>query len=713
MMSFWNNKSGSQSPFRRGFTLLELLVVMAITAILISLIFAPIVQSFNLTSRARTQVQSQTAARDAMNLVTRALSNAVFVYDNGQTPLNLWVQDKNGDQRYIPSLFTMIEYVAPARQLDQVPGNIPIDPTTGEPIYGPAIPRGQSGFAVPLAPGRALGRIWIGLINNATTAHTPVVNGDQQQNGMPKVPYANRFEDPANSADNRYALFRAEVTAYVPATLFNPNDTSGKFVPDTRLFHLDSKGNIILHDPNFFYDNSPAGDGSAKYAIPGNTVRPVTIASNWRAVASTMMPVDKVDMITVDRDENTNAILYSKNGQSSGDPDAMPTVRPLATFSPAFLQNDPGVPTSLENTANESPNPAPPTYASLETHWAQPFRVLVYRNLNNNGDPLSQSPLDYYEYDAGDPDPTNNGKIIHWQATPGSAPTQITAANGNAGPTINATTGFWDPTTLNNVEYAFTVDPERGLVNFAFPSSVLVNDGTNPLPQRYSPADINANLDPATSPYAKRYLNLSDPLPSTGILAPFNGTTLNSAPAVSPLNAFRVPLGQLEKISIVPGSERVYGPDQRPGPNYGYRTLYTRVSANAGVIGPNEYKINYQDVPNATAVQDQADPRVRVGYIEFDSLPDGDQVNSGIGPHSLPVFKFNPNTGAIDQTMPADPVEVTYDFQLNRSNDVVKIDYLTRSMVNVAVEARLYDPASSRPQLTDMSDKIRVRNLQR
>ncbi len=188
---------------------------------------------------------------------------------------------------------------------------------------------------------------------------------------------------------------------------------------------------------------------------------------------------------------------------------------------------------------------------------------------------------------------------------------------------------------------------------------------------------------------------------------------MNSAPAVSPLNAFRVPLGQLEKISIVPGSERVYGPDQRPGPNYGYRTLYTRVSANAGVIGPNEYKINYQDVPNATAVQDQADPRVRVGYIEFDSLPDGDQVNSGIGPHSLPVFKFNPNTGAIDQTMPADPVEVTYDFQLNRSNDVVKIDYLTRSMVNVAVEARLYDPASSRPQLTDMSDKIRVRNLQR
>jgi len=77
-------------------------------------------------------------------------------------------------------------------------------------------------------------------------------------------------------------------------------------------------------------------------------------------------------------------------------------------------------------------------------------------------------------------------------------------------------------------------------------------------------------------------------------------------------------------------------------------------------------------------------------------------------PYGLPEHKIDPINGP----MPSDPVEVSYRFQMNRANDVVKIDYLTRELINVTIEARLYDPASSRPQSVTLTDKIKVRNLQ-
>src|ERR1044072_9351499 len=76
---------------QRGFTIIELLVVIAITSILFTIIFKPLIDGFNLTSRAGTLVESQTAARETDRGVTRLLSNAVFVFDHAHTPLNLRV----------------------------------------------------------------------------------------------------------------------------------------------------------------------------------------------------------------------------------------------------------------------------------------------------------------------------------------------------------------------------------------------------------------------------------------------------------------------------------------------------------------------------------------------------------------------------------------------------------------------------------------------
>lgn len=728
-----SNLSGARTrkplASRRGFTLIELLVVIAVTSILLTLVFKPLIDGFNLTSRSGTQIESQTAARETLREVTTLLNNAAFIFDNSDQGSStksgsanyLWFNDKDGNPKPLTTYFTLLEYVPPARQLDQTPGATATDPTTGMPIYDKTNTV-ASGYALPLVPGRLLGRLFVGLSDN-TSVNTALKDIDGNTvKSMPSKVYANRFTEPGNASnDNRYTLYRAEVMPYI--------QQSGKYVPNLGLFHTrDKTGKLTdsvtdtleLHDPNFFYDNSLAGgDGASKWALPGwrdlNNDGKVEIWENWRAVASSLMPLPKVDLVALERDDNNHITYYTSDDNVKSYLVGMPKVRPLATFSPSYIENDPGTPTALENSGNEAtslisdsgkPVPFPASsYTTQYTNWATPFRVTVYRALDSlDTDPIApgtNKSLNYYQT-------TGDGQVIHYTGQPGQNGTPD--GQGDVGPML--VNGVFS--NAAKTQFAFTVDSKRGLINFAFPWSVMVHDTNNqPVPQLYSAIDINAAV---TGPTEKRYLDLRTLPNQTGLVSPLNPNA-NWAPYVR----------------IVPGSERVYGPDQRPGPHYGYRILYTRVSAMAGTIGPNEYKINYEDVRN---VADVDDPRQRIGFVEFRSTSEnssstgqgtnsspnmGDydpnkpndpaNENPALGqyrPFGLPQAKYDPAT---DQVVPADPVEVTYSFQMNRPNDIIKVDYLTRQQMTVALEARLYDPASSAAQTTALTQKIAVRNL--
>jgi len=82
------------------------------------------------------------------------------------------------------------------------------------------------------------------------------------------------------------------------------------------------------------------------------------------------------------------------------------------------------------------------------------------------------------------------------------------------------------------------------------------------------------------------------------------------------------------------------------------------------------------------------------------------------GTNMLPIWKFNPATSAVDGTLNSDPVEVYYSFQMNQPGDVVKMDYMTRALMIFTLEMRLYDQGSGKAQITRLTDKIKVRNLQ-
>ena len=719
-------RTRTRQAAQRAFTLLELLVVIALTAVLIILIFKPLTDSINLTNRAGTQIESQTAAREILREITTELASAAAVYDNSkpEAKVNLWLSDKTGAPFVYPAQYAKIDYVMAARQLENqsANGKYITDPTTGQQIQKDTDPQN---IALSVTPGRTITREFLGSRDNtsgpdtsgAGTSGMPVVNPD-----APTIVfhgYANRWEDPANTQlDNRISLFKAQVQAFI----LDPTGATKRFVPNIALFHTlnidgvthdndPTNNNIIIDDPNFFYDTTRI---KPVYAPPGTDITADDIKKGgppmwkcWRAVSHSLLPLLKADLVGLARDSSNNIVYDAAN---------RPTVRLLASFTPTYVQNDPGLASSLENTGAETPYTAATQFTSTHGAWNTPYRVLVYRGATDKDDPLAQSPLNWYESDNKSGTGSANDFITHL------------GAGADVGPQMTVSpTGaliFNNPTP----EMAFTVDPKRGAINFNFPQSVYVHDTTYtdvndpnfPYPGvqnvtvphagasavYFRPRDVNNTIfDPTYPDNPKRYIWLGAPsasLPwSNG-----NGAVLN-------------PMEQIPTARVVPGSERIFGPDQRPGLHYGQRIQYARVSANVGVIGANQYKINYQDIGDVNNSSIANDVHVKAGYIEFDSSNDTASNPNFTGqedpnlaqyrPHSLPQLQLDP-TGIV---VLAAPVEIYYQFQMNRPNDVVKIDYMTRDLMNVALEVRLYDPGSARPQDTQLASKVEVRNLQR
>ncbi len=96
-----------------GFTMIEILVVIAITMILLGLIFYPVIRTFALTRQANVMVMAQDTARNTLEQITRELSQAMFVYDNSNSPINFPVTDPKGNNVVLQALYGKIDFVLP------------------------------------------------------------------------------------------------------------------------------------------------------------------------------------------------------------------------------------------------------------------------------------------------------------------------------------------------------------------------------------------------------------------------------------------------------------------------------------------------------------------------------------------------------------------------------------------------------------------------
>jgi prepilin-type N-terminal cleavage/methylation domain-containing protein len=620
-------KEIGNTKFRSAFTLVELLVAMAITAVMLGLLLGPMLQSFNFTRRVQRVAQAQDTARDLMETISREIAEAAYVFDNSRVlnplttsnPVNdATLQFTLVDQRgnavtfYLP--YTKIDFVLPERATANGTGIT--DPTDGS-DYVPPDQRVGKPPLVPVLAGRTIVRYFVARRD-------------------PSRPYSNRNEQLLATAalDNPYVLWRAQFVLY-------ERNGNGQYVPNTKLFKLDANGQPIIDEPWFFYDTSTAPNGKS-------------YMQNWLEVSRPVTEVQDIDLLNVRYDQRTGQIVQ---------------VTPLIQFLPGLVTDDPAVPNNLDEAANEVPNAIPSAYTTKKGGWSSPFMVTVYRNGFST------------VYMTGDV----NGQLMVARGASDAFRFNITAyqlmqsagcyeeGTWNAGVCSNLPdpwiqgSGSWErnPSSLD-APYPympFDVDPRSGTVSFSIPAVAVFRPGERPV---FEYLARNTQVDES----GRRYLLLSEP--------DINNTASNNRQS---------PLRLLQTVSIVPGSERIWGPDQTTPPGLEPRMVpYTRVPWNV-TPGPNQYRINYRGMRNGQ-------PTLQTGYVEFWSLW---QVPSGTRADGTPY----------------DLLRVTYAIQANSNDDVVKVDYMTRSEYTLAISVKLYDPTTGDPLLTSLTTQVRVRNLLR
>ena len=223
-----------------AFTLVEILVVIGITAVLFFLLLGPLINSFNITKRAQMLTAAQDAGRRTLEILTRDLGSAAYVFDNTTHPFN-------GQLNNTQMAAAMVQYDEFTNFLDiDVPVNpdtsanpgynsaqptVPAhaynakldfvlprhnaaggltDPTTGEPI---SINNGSStptGLTFPLAPSTSMVRYWVGR-RDPTAAYSTHGEGSLL----------------SRNGNNTYFLYRAQFQPYnPPGTAKNADGTT-------------------------------------------------------------------------------------------------------------------------------------------------------------------------------------------------------------------------------------------------------------------------------------------------------------------------------------------------------------------------------------------------------------------------------------------------------------------------------------------------------
>jgi prepilin-type N-terminal cleavage/methylation domain-containing protein len=684
-----SHKRGGEKRLQ-GFTLVEMLTVIAIMAILITIITVPLIQGFRLTRTAVAYSEVQERSRAILDQLTKELSTAALVLDNTAPAAGLDIELplKNRttgefDGRYgkVRIHGGKIDYVLPA-QGDPAnpqfnPGRNRVDPTLRAPI-------GQ--VIVPVAPGQTLVRWWVGL-------RVPVrPNGQGGHYVNPWTPVLAGADGtvPGLTDENLYVLYRAEVMPYIW------NAQQNRYEPNRAFFAVDSNGRVVLDDPGFFiWDRDPS-------EIPdGDLNAHRQRLQNWKAVGRIMVQERRTDLLLPLINESTGEAIYDPYDATHD----IPRVRLLLVFQPVRVDFEPAtgsdvVRSGIEVLDNEQ-RVAPEHYETRLGSWTKDTLIRFYvddprtapyyiaRWRRPGGGALENFLMEMVIFDPARHQNEYQDGIVYFRL---SEYLEASARNPNVN--LASFFQFGAPVLVAPRLVLFRPDPVKGRIEMSFPVQQALGYvptvGTSAVNGNFTgwtTSSTAQTYDPGGS-LARRFIDLRSLLPLTS--QHFN-------PLGTAFFAF-----DLRHIRIVPGSEEVIGPDQRPGPNFGRPIRYSRASPGQDV-GINQYKINYTDieepsdymtalgVPNPNVNDDvrrYIQPRFKRGYVEFYSDP------------NLPL--------------PSGNIVVRFDFQTNTPTDVVTVDYNTVQQLQVELTLRRYPSAApSEPQAVTVKEVVNIRNFQR
>lgn len=715
---------------RSGFTLIELMTVIAISSILLTIITIPMIQGFNLTRAAQGFADAQNRARNVVDQIVREVANAAEVRDNSglKGSVAIIVPGQNGAAEELILQNAKLDLIQPMGGYPE-PGasgalrnpNILIDPNGDPPDplnwkEDPTLrtPTGQP--MLPRAGGFKIVRYFIGL-------RTPIA-ADGVSASVYNNPYDGILAAKNANADNLFVLYRAE------AELRRWDATTSSWVLNNELFGPDVDGDGFpedIDDPRFFIaDGTPAKAGRI-FA--------------WLRRSRIMTDINRYDMIQPVYNKGTRQVSYVAN---------KPQLIPSLQFTPVRRSAEAVEGSLAVRSGEESTNSAKlgpdvyrtqyggwststvkiwPSVVSAVTPWlpnvpATSDNVVVQGapRLDVGGVPVGYS-VYWIERSSGrnleifDVSAYRNAQVGLNAAgvpTAGLYPFSYGMTEANARSSWSTV-----PDAVRDF-IPFVIDSRRGKVVTSFPITEVGNGGALPagvdnrpisgtglaltpganeatLPARsatnfqaaaFNPANANSRINqrfnvlwldwdlmPGASlpkrEYCKRFIDLR--------------VTPNRDGEPTPLS----PNSGFIRPRIVPGSEIIIGPDQTPGPNLGRPIRYTRVST--GIVGPNEYKINYVDQPmptdsnfltslglNPLAAYNANDfwtaiilPQFKAGYLELNSDP--------------------------GQPLPDGNISVFYRFQFNESADNMSVDYDTRQLMDVNLTIRNF-PGGNLPE---------------
>jgi type II secretory pathway pseudopilin PulG len=730
----------------QAFTLIELIIVIALTAVLLGLLLIPLVSAIRYTQQAQIVTAAQDAARVTRETITRELGKAVFVFDGTSHPflsttapvagddrytnfLDLPLLDKNGGGVVAHAYNAKLDFV-----LAKVNDGGTVDPTTNEPITYALSKNGGSAvisnpsLVFPTAPGTSAVRYFIGLKD-------------------PTKSYNNTREGKATgSGDNTYILYRAQYQPYTAVT-----DANGKVTgqqADVALFATrdkldaagrpvkDTNGNVIqipeLDDPDFFRyvganDVNWLDDAHKTYGTTTLPKQDVLSHNNrvdkWREIAKPVIPGPNVDLILQPHDAQ-GKLTYDAGAPAActaagcagvshtgvaHDPVAggyYPIVNTSVTFRPATVSGDatPGTTTEYNSQAVAATglagyNYIPTVYTATSHSWALPFHVSFYPG---TPDQAAAALGMYYDTDISSvTDTTNNyvaaGDVLEYRHTSADTDPRGTLVYNVTGgyPVTVATGNSASGYTLGGTDFVpVAINPDSGTLNFATPS--LPNGPTD----RLSRAWVYGLLDSANS-YGG--VDANDTLDLT---KPVGGTVMADSP-LEALDSTGKRISGVSNAHIIPGSVRISGPDTTSGPGMtqGQNVPYQEISANSissnSLVG-SQFSVDYA----ANTLTFSKETVAALTKIDFTQDTTFALLSADTAHHLSVIYDYQANMTRPDSSKPLDVDNPVQPMQ-------VKVDYQTRDLIDVSIGVRIYDVSTNRAQVIPSEIKVKIGNSNR
>ncbi len=628
-----------------GFTMVELLVVMAISVILLGLIFGPILSSFNFVARGEQTTEAQETSRRALQEVSREVKDSIQLAVAAGDALKLPQADNANIRNGIVRSMGYINAWDDAGVAHPLTGAlldfIPADDTLG--LHGgstttPLVPQTTApNHAHEAAGGRtqaATGkhniviRYFIGLMDPGYPHQTPGDRFSPRTAARPVWINTDINPDVLGGADvdNTYILYRVEFDTEDPAF-------GNWLVPEAG-----AKTPTFLINPDFFYDNAKAPNGETYWA-------------NWRRNAVALTPVTNIDLVRFTR--------------ANGNKGAVTAAQSTVTFTPSVVEGDTANPTTNQDGA-------PVSYVATHGNWTGVQNAGNLTATGFNPPAVGFYPhITVYAQNATCRDPLL--KVYdNW----------VTKASNSSDPC--------SPDAYPDRSRVLTWDSRSGTVRFRAGAKSGSGDAQE--------VDLN---DILLTPNDNRWqFDLVD-------LAVKN-------------NKLVVPASLRQYLRIIPGSETVTISFDYPSVN---------VQGQEDFSTPVRRSLTFQRNTSFSSIDTPSEPTWWNASLW------------GNYPATLPrpgAFVVNPKNGKIqigfpwrgpdnpEKSQPIPPyfgdagqlptnarISFHYAFQTNRPDDIVKVDYSTKSLLNVAMGIRVFDPSTSRPILSQLSGKVALRNLGR